>query len=243
MKNTIKAILYTGLFILLPGCDAGSSVPDPNTDAKTEVINSSQSATPTSKLYGKEITKQPCDWLTTDAVAAVAGAQASTITQRKMSGMCMYDWESGEASIGHLRISKTAEVARDRFENSYVNQSGEEVADKMAAIGDEIGKQEIAGKTDANPEHAKAVTGAMGSAFSGGFQYENVPGLGDAALFETTKIETAVGGKTFVSYANTLHVLTGNLKFTVSFNREGEPRMYKDETVALAEATLKSLPQ
>jgi hypothetical protein len=231
-----------GLIVLLTGCDAGSSDTPSSTTAKTGVIDSRHSATPAGRLFEKEITKQSCDLLTIDSVAKVAGAPVSEITQRQMSSMCMYTWESGQASIGHLRASESAEAARDLFENSYANQSGEEVADKMAAIGAEVEKQKDAGKTDADPEHAKAVTSAMGGAFAGGFQYEDVPGLGDAARFETTKTETSFGGKTFVSYANSLHVLTGNLKFTVSFSLDGEPKMYRDETVALAEATLKSLP-
>ena len=242
MKNLIKTFLYAGLIVLLPGCDAGSSDTSSTTIAKTEANDSGHAAIPAGRLFEKEITKQSCELLTTDAVASVAKTPASTITQRKMSGMCMYTWESGQASIGHLRVSRTAEAARDSFETSYANQSGEEVADKMEAINAEIAKQKDAGETDVDPEHAKAVTGAIGSAFAGGFQYEEVPGLGDAARFETTKTETSFGGKTFVSYANTLHVLTGNLKFTVSFNLEGEPEMYRDEAVALAEAILKSLP-
>lgn len=241
MKNIIRTVLYTGLIFLLPACDAGSSDTPSGTTARIEAIDGGHSAKPAGRLFDREITKQSCDLLTIDSVAKVAGAPVSEITQRKMSSMCMYDWETGQASIGHLRTSETAASARDLFENSYANQSGEEVADKMAAIGAEVEKQKNAGKTDVDTEHAKAVTGAMGGAFAGGLQYEDVPGLGDAARYETTKTETSFGGKTFVSYANSLHVLTGNLKFTVSFNLEGEPKMYRDEAVALAEAILKSL--
>jgi hypothetical protein len=73
-----------------------------------------------------------------------------------------------------------------------------------------------------------------------------VAGLGDMAAYETTRHETKIGDRSFVSYANKLDVLTGNLTFDVSFALDGngsDAKMYRDEAVGLARAVLDGLPQ
>jgi len=242
MKRIILIVLYVGSLTLLTACGENGNDAEAKAESKPGSANKEQAASSTGKLFDREITKQPCDLLTPDAVAVVAGVEASAIEQRKMASMCLFSWEDGNASIGLLRTDKTVEAARKRFENSYANQSGEEVAEAAAQINARIEKQKDEGKTDVNPEHAKAVTGAFSDRFSEGFQFEDIPGLGDISRFEITKTETELGGKTLVSYANSLNVLTGNLKFTVSFSRDGEPKLYRDESIALAEAALRSLP-
>ena len=249
MNNLIKTTISTGLFVLLLGCDADSSV-DSNTSSNTSGQAKGQAtsqakapaAASSGKMYAKEITKKPCDWLSVDAVATVAGVAASAVSQQKISSICNFKWDSGGAFLGQMRVSKSLDSARSSFETSYVNQSAEQVADSLAQMSDGIKKKSEAGETDVNPESVKVVTNAMSGAFSGGFKYEEVSGLGDMAFYETTRSENAIAGQTFVSYANTLHVLVGNLKFTVTFNRDGDPKMYKDETIALARDVLKTLP-
>jgi len=205
-------------------------------------VEEKRPAVSSGKLFVKEITKQPCHLLTPDTVAELAGVESSTLEQRNIAGMCLYSWDDGQASLGHLRAHDSVESARRSFENSYRSMSSDEVAKHMEAINEEIEKKKVEGTTDVDPENAKIVTGAIVDSLAGGLQFEDVAGLGDAASFETTRFENQILGKTFVSYSNSLNVLVRNLKFTVSFNREGEPKLYRDENVALAEAVLKKLP-
>jgi hypothetical protein len=241
MMRTILIVLYMSAMSLLLGCDSDDSGAEVKTAVKTAVVNEKHPAASAGTLFAKEITKQPCDLLTPNAVAAVAGVNSSALEQSALASMCLYSWDGGQAQLSNLRTSKKVEFARERFENSYQNQTGEEVAQSMAKIDAELKKQQDEGKTDVDAQHAKVVTGAMSESLSGGLQYEDIPGLGDIARFEITRTETQFGGQTIVSYANLLNVLTGNLKFTVSFSRDGEPKLYRDESVALAEAVLEKL--
>jgi hypothetical protein len=226
---------------LLLGCGSDSNGAEAKLVANAGAVDEKHPAASSSTLFAREITKQHCDLLTPDMVAELAGVDSSTLKQRNVAGMCIYSWDGGQASLGHLRTRDSVEFARSSFENSYRNQTGEDVAQSMAKIDAGIEKSKAEGKTDVDPEQAKMVTGAMSNLFSGGLQFEDIAGLGDAASFEITRTESQIGGTTFVSYANSLNVLVSNLKFTVSFNRDGEPKLYRDENVALAEAVLQKL--
>lgn len=238
MIRTILIVLYMSLVSFLLGCNGDGNGAEVKMAATAWVVNEKQPTASAGTLFAKEIVRQPCDLLTPNAVA---GVDPSALEQSAMASMCLYSWEGGQAHLGNLRTSKKIEFARERFENSYRNQTGEEVVQSMAKIDAELEKQKDEGKTDVDPQQAKVITGAMSGMLSGGLQYENIPGLGDIARFEITRTETQFGGKTFVSYANALNVLTGNLKFTVSFSHDGEPKLYRDESIALAAAVLEKL--
>lgn len=242
MKRTIRILLCMSLMSFLLACDSSGNGAETNAVGKSGGVEEKGPAAYSSKLFDREITKKPCDLLTPDTVAELAGVDSSALEQRNIAGMCRYSWDGGEASLAHLSTSATIEFARRNFENAYGNQTGEEVAKSMGVIDDELEKQKAEGKTDVDPEQAKLVSGAMNNLLSGGFQFEDVAGLGDVARFDVTRSEMQILGKTMVFYANSLNVLVRNLKFTVSFNREGEPKLYRDENVALAEAVLKKLP-
>jgi hypothetical protein len=241
MIRIILIILYMSSMSFLLACDGGGNGAEVKTAAKAGAVDEQRPVSSSDTLYDQEITRQSCDFLTPNAVAAVAGVNPSTLDQSAMASMCFYSWDGGQAHLSNLRTSKKVEFARESFENSYRNQTGEEVAQSMAKIDAELEKQKDEGKTEVDPQQAKVVTGAMSEMLSGGLQYEDIPGLGDIARFEITRTETQFGGNTFVSYANALNVLTGNLKFTVSFSRDGEPKLYRDESIALAEAVLEKL--
>ncbi len=241
MIRTILIVLYMSLVSFLPGCNGDGNGAEVKTVAKARVVNEKPPTASAGTLFAKEIARQPCDLLTPNAVATVAGVDPSALEQSAMASMCLYSWEGGQAHLGNLRTSKNIEFARERFENSYRNQTGQEVVQSMAKIDAELEKQQDEGKTDVDPQQAKVITGALSGMLSGGLQYEDIPGLGDIARFEITRTESQFGGKTFVSYANALNVLTGNLKFTVSFSHDGEPKLYRDESIALAEAVLEKL--
>ena len=241
MKQVMLLVLYVSSMSILPGCNGDGSGEGVATAVEAGTVKEKHPASSADVLFGKEITSKPCDILPPDEFAGVAGVDPSALEQRAMASMCLYSWEGGQASVGLLRVSKTVEAARARFEKSYRNQTREDVAQSMTEINAQIKKQVDKGETEVDPQNAKVVTGAMSDLFSGGMQYEDIPGLGEIARFEVTRTETQYGDQTFVSYANTLNVLTGNLKFTVSFSRDGEPKLYRDENVALAEAVLRKL--
>ena len=194
-------------------------------------------------LFERSVTRRACDFLSPEAVAEVAGVDPSGIDQRSMGGMCLYSWDGGNASIGRMRTSKTVQSARASFEKSYRSHSAEEVRAGMDQAQGELEKQTAEGKTTIDPEQARLVMGTVATALADGLQFEPVQGVGDLAAFETTRNETEFGGRTVVSYANTLAVLTGNLRFSVSFARDGDPRHYRDENIALGQAALQALSQ
>ncbi len=154
----ILVLLYLSLLV---GCDGNSNANETKAVAKVGAVDQNRAAVSAGTLFTREITKQPCDLLTPGAVAEVAGVDPSLIKQRNIAGFCSYTWEGGKASLGSLRTRKTVEFARSSFENSYSNQTGEEVAKSMGVIDDEIEKQKAEGKTDVDTERAKMVTGAM----------------------------------------------------------------------------------
>ncbi|MCA9660596.1 MAG: hypothetical protein KC486_19805 [Myxococcales bacterium] len=208
-----------------------------------------EGAAASAKIFDEELRKKPCELLTKAMVAKVAGVGEDALEVREISGMCLYEWEAGNASLGFVRVKKSAEMAATYFANAHMDMSGEEVAAAFDKIGDEAKKklEEDAedGEAKAAPEHVKPVTKAMGGAFAGGMQFEAVDGLGDAAFYEKTRTETELAGKKFVSYANKLDVLVGNMSFGVTFSLNDEPdaaKMYKDENVALARAVVDALP-
>ncbi len=193
-------------------------------------------------LFDKEIRNEPCEFLSSEAVARVAGVSAESIQQRELMGVCTYTWPGGSASLGHLRVQRDADAARRFFENSYADKTGGEVQEDLAKVEAEIERRKAEGKTDVDPADAKKlVTRPAGLAHSAGFTYEDVAGVGDAARFENTRNEMEIAGRKVVSYPNKLHVLVRNLQFSVSFDRKGEPTIYRDENIALAKAVLEKL--
>ena len=146
MKRTIWVLLCMSLMSLLPGCDSGGDGTEAEPVAKAAgAIDEKRPVASVGTLFAKEITKQPCDLLTPDAVAELAGVDSSALEQRNVAGMCRYSWDGGEASLAHLSTSATVEFARRNFENAYGNQTGEEVAKSMGVIDDEVEKQKAGG--------------------------------------------------------------------------------------------------
>ena len=247
MKRIILNVLCICLAALLTACGGDDTASQTGTasqaaDAGAERATKSndQPVKQSGRLFDKKNLK-PCELLDADSVAAVAGVDVASVEQMEMASMCLYSWEGGSASMGMIRVSKTVESARSSFENSYRSMSRQEVAEGMAKINEQIEKKSEAGETDVDPEAAKTVTGAMAGAFAGGLQFEDIEGLGDLARFETTRSEVKVGTMTIVSYANSMNVLVGNMKFTVTFNRDEEVRLYRDENIDLARAVLERL--
>lgn len=241
----IRATILGASFVLLAiACGSPDAGPSSSAAAKAEPV-----AATTAHVFDEALTEATCDLLTTAMVASVAGVAAEAIEQREISGMCLYSWDGGNANIAFVKTYESADAARQRFENEHESMTGTEVRATMAEIGDgareKLREDAAAGAEVPDPEAVQPVVGAMADSMDGGISFEAVPGLGDLAAFETTRHVTSFGGQTFVSYANKLDVLIGNLTFDVSFAFDedpGEAKMYRDENVALARAVLEGLP-
>lgn len=220
---------------LLIACGNGGS----DTNAGQEDSGSSTtvgSSATSGKAFDKSISKEGCDILTIDMVSEVAGVPVSDIEEKRSRTTCRFSWEGGQAFLVSLRTSGTPEYARQSFENSYTTKTGDEVAAQLDDVADQVEKQSDEGKTDVDPDQARQVTDSMASVFGGGMIFEPIEGLGDEASFETTRSEVKAGGNTYVSYANSLTVLTGNLVYTVHFSRGDGSTMFPVEAEALARA-------
>ena len=68
-------------------------------------------------MFDEGISKQACELLTPEIMAEVAGVDAAALDKKNIMGMCLYSWEGGQAHLGHLRTSKSIEIARRGFEN------------------------------------------------------------------------------------------------------------------------------
>lgn len=251
--------MFTRLLATLPvfilACGAGSGTKDgadsaagPAVAAKSEGAAEALAGAEAevARLFPATLKESPCDLLSADAVAAVAGVDASTLKQKKMMGMCIYDWEGGGANVGFIRAHDDVARAERFFESAHKDMSAAEVADAFDKIGEKAEEKLEAdatrGEAKADPKHARPVAAKMGAAMNGGITWEKIDGVGDAAALETSRHENSIGGKTFVSFANKLDLRVGNLTLSVGFHRD-EPALYRDEHVALARRVVDALPR
>jgi hypothetical protein len=194
-------------------------------------------------MFDQQISKQACDLLTPEVMAKMVRLEPAALEQKNIAGMCLYTWEGGQAHLGSLRTNKSIEAARRGFENSYRTQSAEQAKKDFDAISAKLKTQSAAAEAGVDPAAVEQLGDAFGDAMAGGFQFVAVEGLGDAASFNATRTDTEYGGNTFVSYANNLSVLVGNLHYTVGFALDGEPQMYPEQCEALARIVLDLLPR
>ncbi len=200
------------------------------------------------KLYEKGMGKKACEMLTPEMVAKIAKVPVGQIEQQAVSSFCLYSWDGGKASMMHVRVYKDLDQASSRFANAYSNKSGAEISKQVAAMGDVAAAKAVAGKdvaSSAKGQTAKVVTSALTNSMASGMTYDSVPNLGDAAMYETTRHATTVAKTDVVSYANQMQLLTGNLKFSLSYSlnaKDGQGAMYKDEAIALTKLVLEQLP-
>lgn len=244
MRDTTTILGLSLLIIACGGADSGGAGGS-SSDSPTPAAASAAS-------YDEALAGDPCALLTPAMVAAVAGVPESQLEQRAMKtgNMCIYSWDGGNASIAFVKVHDSADKARSRFESEHQSMTGEEVSAAMAEIGkrtkEKLEEDAAAGEDVPDPEQVEPVTGAMAEALDGGISFEPVTGVGDLAAYETTRHETRLGGQVFVSYANKLDVLTGNLTFDITFaldDEPGEAKMYRNEAIALARAVLDGLPR
>lgn len=194
-----------------------------------------------SKTFDADLKKKPCQLLKPAMVAKVAGVSEGDLKQKEILGICIYEWgdHGGRVSLGHIYVSKSAKQARERFENAYREMSGEEVKKTMKQLGDRVKKDDNV--PAARADKAAKVGGKMGGFFKGGFHYEDVDGVGDEARFDGTRRENDVAGRKIVTYDSDLHVLVGNMKFTLTYKGKDPKRAYKEKATAVAKLVVEAL--
>ncbi len=175
-------------------------------------------------------TSKACTMLTAEMVATVAKVPVDELKLQAGTDRCLYKWRKGTAGIGFIKTAKSAADARAQFENDHKNMTAAEVGAAM---------DKLAGEAKKGEEVAAGATKSMG----GGITFESVDAVGDAAAYETTKHTNKIANAVIVNYANKIDVLTGDLRFSLSFKRhEGhDGQMYKAEAIALAQAVLSGL--
>jgi hypothetical protein len=174
-------------------------------------------------------------------VAAVAGVEADAL-ERLIKNPCIYEWKGsrpGRASLGHIRTHKTVEAARTFFENANRDMSGEEVAAGAKLVAERAEKDE----PNRGKQAGTLAKGLAGGVLAEGFKYEPVEGIGDRAMWNGTRREIDLMGKTTVDYDSQMSVLVGNMAFTVAFEYDKEePKAYKEETTKLSKMVVENLP-
>ncbi len=171
-----------------------------------------------------------CTMLTAEMVAVVAKVAFEDLNQKSGKSRCLYTWQGGTAGIGFIKTAKSATDARARFENDHKSMTAAEVGAAMDKLTEKAGKGEAV---------AAGATKSMGA----GITFESVDAVGDAAAYETTKHTNKIANAVIENYANRIDVLTGDLRFSLSFKRHAghAGKMYKAEAIALAQAVVSGL--
>lgn len=249
----IRLTILGGSLFLLVACKSGDEAPASADKASsgTEQVSpkgATKVVASASGLFDKDAVKDPCTLLKAEMVATVAKVPATEVTQRKISTMCLYEWQGGNAGLSFVRVLDTVEAAQKRFERAHEDMDVEEVKAAMEelgagakmriAAGTEEGKKMPTGKS------VDVITNGAVKSMGSGIKFEAVEGLGDMAAYETTRHETIVANTKIVSYANKMDVLTGNLSFSISYSlnaADHQGTMHKEEAVALSKLVLDGL--
>lgn len=157
-----------------------------------------------SARFDESMEDTPCKVVTLETVAGVFGLPPDEIEQNERSGNCEYSWKDEgqtlETNVHIYRVGgSTAEVA-EYFGQVTQGISGADLDKAMDSVREQA-REELGTDSAA----ADALLGAAADSTrseSGGLQFRDVEGIGDQARI-------SVGG-------GDLHVLHGNLYFTVS---------------------------
>jgi hypothetical protein len=158
------------------------------------------------KVFPKDQHKKACEMLTADMVATQLGVEAGALEQMKVGG-CLYSWtkedrsELVDASIMGIFAMDDADRARKRFEDLTKSRTAKEMQEEVEAMK-AAAKGDATIDTAAKAEQVEAVAGMLGDLVpEGGLQFEDVPGIGDAARVNV--------------HDGSLVVLLGNMTFDV----------------------------
>lgn len=202
--------LALAAMLSLTGCDKGEA---DGADPKAGAAEAGGSAAAAGGASAKEVKtfledqrKKGCEMLSPALVAKLYSVPEDALRPIEIGG-CTYSYRSAdksqvvEVSIMSITVRKDAADARMYFDNATASRSAEEIRAQLDMV---MGEAKKADEIDSEAK-AKAVDqvgGAMaGMVPDGGFQYEDVDGVGDAARL--------------LAHEGNLTVLVGNMMFTV----------------------------
>lgn len=205
------------------GCDkkedGGADADDaPKSEAETKADDAPALASV--RTFEKTQRKKGCEMLTPKLAAEGLGVPEGELEQMKMMG-CIYSWKSADkseiadASLMNISIRKDAKLARAYFEGSTKDRTAEEVRAELAKVMEATKKREEI-DTKSKKTAVSAVGGIAGAMVpDAGYQYSDVPGVGDAARAS--------------SEDGAITVLLGNMVFNVRAYK-GKPSPELDMT-------------
>ncbi len=250
---TRNAILVV-LLLLSPACKGDAESKSSGDEAAGTTKAGTAAAEPSSVakgaggLFDESIREDPCALLTGEMVAKVAKVEADKVEQRKIRGMCLYEFQGGNAGIAFVKTYKSVEMANTRFTNGHKGMTGAEVKAAMDTIADgakdKLATEADKGKKVPGDKAVEVVAGGVAKSMGGGIQFETVEGLGDKAAYDITRHETIIADTKIVSYANKIDVLLGNLGFSISYSlnaADHQGKMHKEEAVELSNLVLVGL--
>jgi len=217
LKRTSKALsfaLIVSLGAVTSACDKGTdpaeSKDELGSKIESEIIKGVDGADVDAKTkaeaksFVKDQAKKGCEMLTSALVASVLEVPEGDLKQTKIMG-CIYSAKSDEqvveATLMSIFIKKTPEQAKTWFTNMTKNKTPEEIAAEMEMVK-KMAKKHKDIDTDAKKKGVDQVGGLVNAMTpDGGYQYEDVPGVGDAARVKT--------------YDGQITVLVGNMVFNV----------------------------
>ncbi len=206
--------LLLGLFCTLTvGCDdkdgdeKSEASETPDKSGKKDGGNAdAPEAAASVRTFDEDQRKKGCEMLTPKIAADTLGVPEGELEQMKMMG-CIYTWknadnsEIAEGAVMSIFIREDAERARTHFENATKNKTAQEVRAELAKVM-QTTKESKEIDTESKKKAADMVGGMAGMMIpEGGYQYTDVPGVGDAARAS--------------SEDGALTVLVGNMVFNV----------------------------
>jgi hypothetical protein len=158
------------------GEDSKGAAASASAETKTELSDAAR--------YDREIQKKGCEILTPALVAKTFDVPEAELKQQTIMG-CRYSWSGGgeelTASFGSIRAHASEKVAARWFGNATKGMSQAEIAAAMEKVTE---RAEAKGDLDTTSKRRAATgigEGIVDMAGEGGFQFEDVAGVGSEA--------------------------------------------------------------
>lgn len=227
----MKKLSLIILSIVFFSCGGSStSTETENTDEKVNTTEVEESTSTSSKNCLEDYRKKPENLLSQDVVEKNVDTQGMEINSISISGLVEYTWDFDDKTA-KVQLSGISEIAdyvagntpTEKFFFMYHNPTEEEKAANQKAL-DKAAE-------DSDNKDAKAMLSAMGNI---PFDYENVSGIGDAAVWQHTETKMTLLGDEMIIHNYTLIVLVGNATFSVETHLEKGRELDKEKAEAIA---------
>ncbi|MCA9683496.1 MAG: hypothetical protein KC457_14950 [Myxococcales bacterium] len=192
------------------------------------------------KSFLKDQAKKGCEMLPPAMVAKVLEIPEAELRQMKIVG-CIYTWQDApegqdaQASISTIMVLEDVAAAEQWFANATKNKTGEELRAELAMVTGKAKEHESI-DTKTKEKTVDQLGGMMGAMMpDAGYQYEDVPGVGDAArvLTHDGKLTVRVGNMVFTVGAfkgqaapppDMAAVTSGDMKRVMAASKESEAK-------------------